>query len=172
VASLSNYDQSISLLKARFGKKQRIMNAYMKALWNLPVPSNTASSLHELYDTVECHIRGLESLGKKKDSYEDLLVSLILGRLPNPVIRNLTRNHSGDQRSIDELRTGIEREITILESGLENHDDHSQASITGSFFAGERKEQSKLPSRDRKAVNAKPMCVCTVRGLIVLCTIM
>jgi len=70
-----NCDQSISLLEARFGKKQRIINAHMKALWILPVPSNTASSLRELYDTIECHIRGLESLGKSEDTYGDLLVS-------------------------------------------------------------------------------------------------
>jgi len=132
------------------------------------VPSNTASSLRELYDTIECHIRGLESLGKSKDTYGDLLVSLILGRLPMPVIKNLTRNHSEDQWSIDELRTGIEKEITILESGLENREDHNHTSITGSFFAGVYKDYSKRPSGDRKTVSAKPLCVCTVRGLIVL----
>jgi len=85
-----NYDQSISLLEARFGKKQRITNAHhMKALWNLPVPSNTTSSLRELYDTIECHIRGLESLGKKKDSYGNLLVSLIFREIANPCYKEL-----------------------------------------------------------------------------------
>jgi len=132
-----NYEQSISLLEVRFGKEQRIINAHMKALWNLPVPSNIASSLRELYDTTECHIRGLESLGK---TCGDLLVSLILGRFPMPVIRNLTRNHSEDQWCIDELRTGIEKEITILESGLENREDHSHTGITGSFCTGVHKD--------------------------------
>ena len=168
----TNYEQSISLLEARFGKKQRIINAHMKALWNLPTPSNTASSLRQLYDTVETHIRGLESLGKSKDTYGDLLVSLILGRLPTPVIRNITRSHSTDQWTIDELRTGIEREIAILESGLENRDDHSQTSITGSFFTGIRKEKLRSPLGDRRAVSAKPLCVyCKGPHSAVHCTV-
>lgn len=155
----ANYEQSVSLLEARFGKKQRIISAHMKALWNLPTPSNTASSLRQLYDTIESHIRGLESLGKSQDTYGDLLVSLILGRLPKPVIRNLTRNHSRDQWNIDELQASIKREINILESGSENHDDHSQTSITGSFFTGVHKGQSRTPSGERKVVSAKPMCL-------------
>ena len=56
-------------------------------------------------------------------------------------MRNLTRNHTSDEWDIDELRTGIKREITILESGLENREVISQFTLTGSFFAGVRKGQ-------------------------------
>ena len=58
----ANYLQSV--LESRFGKKQRIINAYMQALLDLTTPSNNASSLLQLYDVIESHIRGLESLGR------------------------------------------------------------------------------------------------------------
>ena len=41
----ANYEQSISLLKTRFGKQQRIVNAHMQALLDLQAPTNTAVSL-------------------------------------------------------------------------------------------------------------------------------
>ena len=41
----ANYEQSVTLLEARFGKKQRIINAHMQALLDLPTPSNSATSL-------------------------------------------------------------------------------------------------------------------------------
>ena len=63
------------------------------------------SSLRKLYNIVECYIRGLESLGKKKDTFGDLLVSLILGKLPTAVVRNFTRNYTLDECDIDELCT-------------------------------------------------------------------
>ena len=154
----TNYAESISLLKGRFGKEQRVINAHMKALLDLPVPSNNAASLRQLYDTIESHIRGLESLGSKTDTSGGLLVSLILGKLPPTVIRNLNRAHTSDHWEIDELRAGLEREITILESGLENREVQSQSTLTGSFVAGVRKGQIGLPPGEKR-VSAKPVCV-------------
>jgi len=48
----------------------------MQALVELPSPSNNATSLRQLYDTIESHIRGLESLGKSKDTFGDFLIPL------------------------------------------------------------------------------------------------
>jgi len=56
----ANYEQSVTLLEAQFGKKQRIINAHMQALLDLPTPSNSATSLWQLYDAMESHIRGLQ----------------------------------------------------------------------------------------------------------------
>jgi len=71
------------------------------------------------------HRRPIESLGKKKDSFRNLVISLISGKLPTAVIRYLTRHHA-----FDELRTAIEREVTILEYGLESHEVTSQSTLT------------------------------------------
>ena len=66
----ANYEQSVSLLESRFGKKQQIINAHMQALLDLPAPSNNATSLCQLYDTIESHILGLQSLGKSRTHSE------------------------------------------------------------------------------------------------------
>ena len=95
--SNANYDQSIALLKARFEKQQRIINAHMQALLDLQTPTNAATSLQQLLDSFENHIRGLESLGKNKDSFGDFLIPIVFGKLPAAIRRNLTRDHTSEQ---------------------------------------------------------------------------
>ena len=56
------------------------------------------------------------------------------------------------------MRPGLEREITILESRLENREVQSQSTLTGSFVAGVRKGQIGLPPGEKR-VSAKPVCV-------------
>ena len=119
----ANYEQSVTLLQSRFGKKQRIINAHMQALLELPTPSNNAASLRQLYDTIESHIRGLQSLGKTKETFGDFLIPIVFGKLPSVVRRNLTRDHTSDEWNIDELRSAIEKEIIVLESGVEKPGD-------------------------------------------------
>lgn len=65
----ANYEQSVSFLESRFGKKQRIINTHMQAVLDLPAPSNNASSLRQLYDTIESHTHGLQSLGNPNPHY-------------------------------------------------------------------------------------------------------
>ena len=53
----------------------------MQALLEMPSPSNTLASLRNFYDSVESHIRGLASLGKSEQSYGDLLIPIVIGKL-------------------------------------------------------------------------------------------
>jgi len=155
-----NYEQAVKLLESRFGKKQRIINAHMQALTDLPTPSNSATSLRQLYDTLESHIRGLEALGKSKDTFGDFLIPIIFRRLPSAVRRNLTRDHTSEEWNIDELRSAIEKEITVLESGLDSQGDSSRSTISGTFLAGVRKGHSgQHQLGDKRIVSAKPVCV-------------
>ena len=70
----ANYCQSVDLLKDRFGQPQRIVNAHVPALMNLPNPKNEIKSLREFYDAIENHVRGLLALGWTEESYGALLV--------------------------------------------------------------------------------------------------
>ena len=92
----ASYEQSISLLKSRFGKKERIVNAHYQALLELEVPNNTAHCLWRFHDEIESDIWGLESLGKSKDSFGDFLVPVVYNKLPPVVKQNLTRNHTSE----------------------------------------------------------------------------
>ena len=46
--------------------------------------------MRAFYDSIESHIQGLEMLGKKTETYGDILVS-IKKKLPNEIKRNLAR---------------------------------------------------------------------------------
>ena len=52
----ANYSHSVEILKERFGQTQKIVNAHMQSLLNLPTPRNTLTDLRAFYDSVESHI--------------------------------------------------------------------------------------------------------------------
>jgi len=80
----------------------------------LPTPSNSAISLRQLYDAMESHIQGLLAFGKSKETLRDFLIPIVWGKLPLVVRRNLTHGHTSDEWISDELRSAIEKEITVL----------------------------------------------------------
>ena len=66
---------------------------------------------------IETCIRELESLGQCSDTYGDLLVPIILEKLPGEVRGNLAREHNGDAHwSLPDLRSLIGRKIRIMET--------------------------------------------------------
>ena len=137
----ANYCQSVDLLKDRFGQPQRIVNAHMHALMNLPNPKNEIKSLREFYDAIENHVRGLLALGWTTESYGALLVPMVLGKLPAETRKNLAREHGNLEWTINELRDSIAREIRVLEAGLcvppSPAEDHLRPPIvTASFHTG------------------------------------
>jgi len=135
-----NYDQAITILTQRYGQSHKIEQAHMQALSQINCPTSSLSSLQLFYDTIEAHIRGLAALGKTENSYESMLVPIILGKLPSDVHKNLVREHGIGAWTISELRNAIWKEITILECGsltykgktMESH----QSTLTTTLHAG------------------------------------
>ena len=78
-----NYTKAVQLLKERFGNASKVINAHMQSLLDLPNPKHELTSLQLFYDTMESHIRGLQSLGRSHSSYGDLLVPIVLGKFLN-----------------------------------------------------------------------------------------
>ena len=87
----SNYEQAVTLLKDRFGQPHKVINAHMQALLDIKRPNRQLDNLQKFYDTLETHIRGLSSLGKAQESYGELFIPIILGKLLNDVWKNLAR---------------------------------------------------------------------------------
>ena len=81
LAELNN-QHSITLLHNQFGQAHKLINAHMQALLEMPSPSNLVASLRMFHDSIENHTRGLSSLGKSEGTYGDLLVLIILAKLP------------------------------------------------------------------------------------------
>lgn len=156
----ANYSQSISLLRERFGQPNKIQNAHMQALLEIPSPINELTSLRLFHDSVEAHIRGLSSLGVSKESYGALLVPIILGKLPIPTRKNLAREHANLDWSIDELQAAILKEIRVLETGFYTSDQLSStpsgSHSTASFLTGIRGARTNPPPYSGKK---KQSCV-------------
>ena len=102
-----NYTKAIQLLKERFGNPTKVINAHMQSLLDLQNPNYELASLQLFYDTMENHIRGLESLGKSHNNYGDLLVPIVLGKLPHQLRTNLARDHDSPEWKFAQLRESI-----------------------------------------------------------------
>ena len=107
-----NYQHSIELLENRFGQPHKLINAHMQALLDMPNPNTSLTSLRLFYDTIATHTRALGSLGKSQEVYGDLLVSVILKKLPVEVRRNLAREQTSAEWTFDDLTGAILKEIS------------------------------------------------------------
>ncbi|VDI66322.1 Hypothetical predicted protein, partial [Mytilus galloprovincialis] len=132
--SSANYHKAVELLVNRFGKTHKIVNAYMKALLDLPAPSYTLDSIRNFSDKSEVYIRGLESLGQCQDTYGSLLIPVMLGKLPISVKSNITRENGNDDWTLGNLRKAIQREISIQEASTNGNEACDIP--TASFHAG------------------------------------
>ena len=93
----------------------------MQSLIDIQRPDNSVVSLRTFHGKIETCIRELESLGQCSDTYGDLLVPIILEKLPGEVRRNLALEHNGDAHwSFPDLRSSIGREIRIMDTGQPN----------------------------------------------------
>ena len=97
-------------------------------------------------------------MGKTKETFGDFLIPIVFGKLPSVVRRNLTRDHTSDEWNIDELLGAIEKEITVLESGLERQGDSVRSTVMGSFHTSVRRGQTVQQLGDKKIVSGKQSC--------------
>ena len=142
----ANYSHSVEILKERFGQTQKIANAHMQGLLNLPTPRNTLADLRTFYNSIESHIRGLSSIGITPESYGALLIPVALGKLPAEVRCNLAREQNKSDWNMDELREALLREIRILEQGVFTSTTSLSDTLpmmTASLHAGTRSGHSK-----------------------------
>ena len=111
--------------------------------------------MQAFYDSIESHIRGLTSLGKSPESYGALFTPIILGKLPNDIRKNLAREYSNEEWTLDDLRSNLLNEIQILETGIHssksNHTDLMPTTMA-SLYTGSRHTPPQAIDR-RKSIN-------------------
>ena len=146
-----NYFHAVTILQDRFGQTHKLIAAHMQALLEVPNPTNTLISLRTFHDTIESHSRGLSSLGKSEQTYGDLLVSIILGKLPKDIKQNLARNSTRAEWKFSQLMSAILREIEILETGSSSS---YRSPFTAAFMVN-----SKPPQSNKTQVNKPQSCV-------------
>ena len=113
--SESNYKRAVDLLKERFGQKQVLINAHMDALLKIPAATNDVKKLRSLYDACEGYIHGLESLHVYPESYGDLLIPIVMKKLPDEVRRIMLRSHDETTWTLAYLRKQLRHEVETRE---------------------------------------------------------
>ena len=118
----SNYKEAVTVLEKRFGNKQQIVSKHMDVLLNVePVTSSyNLRGLRQLYDTIESHVRGLQSLGVSSDSYGSLLSSVLLSKLPQELRLILSRELGSDDWKLDRVMQLLETEVQARERASSN----------------------------------------------------
>ena len=102
-----NYKEAVNVLKERFGNKQTLILSYMDSFVQLSVVknSNDVINLRKLYGKIEISVRNLNSLDEKKETYGNLLISIINARLPEKLRLYLSRKFKNNLWNIDDLLT-------------------------------------------------------------------
>ena len=67
----------------------------MQALLKLQnCPNDGTDQLRKIYDSINVHVRGLESLGMTADSYGSLQIPIIMSRMPKEITPQVARETS------------------------------------------------------------------------------
>ena len=100
----ANYDAAINTLNQRFGKPQQIISAHMDDLLRIPgCNGDKPSQLRFVYDKISVHVRGLEALGVDASRYRNLLIPVIMAKLPQDARIQIAKNTKQDVWEIGEL---------------------------------------------------------------------
>ena len=112
----ANYDEAIKILKDRFGNQQIIINSHMEALCNIPNVGSidNVKMLRQLYDKVETHVRSLTSLGVNSGSYGNLMISILMNKLPQ-AMRVIVTKALGSTWALDKMLNTVKSELEARE---------------------------------------------------------
>ena len=104
-------------------------------------------------------------MGKSIDSYGDLLVPIILNKLPPPTRKNMVREHTSNEWNITELQEAIKKEVRVFESELLAGHLPQGTHPTATFHAGTSKPTNTL----RAICHASSAQLCLLQGTSLPC---
>ena len=157
-------------MKIRFRNKQRIISAHLQSLLKLQdCPNDKVTQLRYIYDKINVHVRGLESLGMSQESYGGLLIPIIMQRMPSEITIQVARKVTEDIWPIKEILEIIRCEIEARELGESvlaskqvirqpwPTQMYRKQSIptTKSFFTNEQQGKCYLRSKDHLTISCK-----------------
>eukprot|EP00795_Rhopilema_esculentum_P008683 gene8683-biopygen9689 len=113
-----NYDVAVDLLEQRFARPTTIKRAHINELLNLDAVFNEkhVKKMRELYDTIETHHRGLKALGVDETSYSNIVVPVLMDKVPEAVRLNMIRGSKNHQEwDMEEMLVAFREELEIRE---------------------------------------------------------
>ena len=165
-----NFGRAMNLLRERYGNPQLIISSHMDSLIKLEkVSGSKASSLRNLYDKIESHLRSLLSLGVNSEYYGPMLIPIIVNKLPNEIRLELGRRLGTSNWKISEFMDILKCEITARES----------CDYVNSLCRSDKEGASNFERRDRRITtqalmtNNRPLkcCFCQKNHYHNKCTI-
>lgn len=115
VPTNNNYPVVIDLLKKPFGQPKKIIMAQMRVLVSLSKPTTNRVGLRKFVDCLESYIRGLDALQKTTDTYGDLLVYILLDKIPADLRRSLARQTGTVDWDLMSLQAALVKEKETME---------------------------------------------------------
>ena len=105
------------MLQERYGDKQVLISMHMNKLSKLSNSrnSNDPKYLRQLYNNIDTHVHSLSSLGVDPDSYDPMLIPVVMSKLPENLKLNITRQFNQDLWDIKLVLESFENELAALE---------------------------------------------------------
>lgn len=118
-----NYEKAIQSLKTRFGKKDLLVEFYVRELLKLVLSRNKNSSLVSTYDKLETHLRALESLDVTTDMCAAMLFPLVESSLPEEILRTWQRSMAVSADDVNSTaKDRLTQLMTFLGKEVENEE--------------------------------------------------
>ena len=113
----ANYAKAVTTLQKRFGGTQQIISKHMEALLQIESVSSAQNvkALRRLYDNISSHIRSLESLEVKEETYGNLLCPILITKIPAELQLIVSRKVPEAEWKLKQLMTVVEEEIIARE---------------------------------------------------------
>lgn len=99
------YKSAKEYLLERFGQQNEIRQAHLNKLQelNFSKPAHDAKGLSILFNEVKVHVRVLESIGVKTESYGFMLSSILMHKIPKYLLREWTKEADRDCNDLNAL---------------------------------------------------------------------
>ena len=141
----------------------------MDALLKIPAATNDVKKLRSLYDACEGYIHGLESLDGYPESYGDLLIPIVMKKLPEKVRRIMLRSLDETTWTLADLREKLRHEVETREKSSLGQSDkevsvpnppfNSKFPTAGALFFGAlRRENAKNACTFRDGPHPSDSC--------------
>lgn len=167
-----NYKHAVEILKTRFGNKQHIINEHMAALLKLQdYPNQKVSQIRYIFDNINVHVRGLETLGMPSENYGSLLIPIIMSRMPKEITTQVARKITQEVWPIDEILEIIKSEIEAKEFAERVTSTEKNQERKNNNFSKPTSPQATVQSFVANNSRKPPVCVfCKGEHLSVTCT--
>ena len=113
----ANYTAAYELLKERFGNEHLVIQAHMKQITQVKkVVRGTGAELRKLSDSIQSHVRSLESKGIDKGHFGALLIPMIQDKIPEDVDLLISRKMGKESWNLDVYLQHLQDEVEARES--------------------------------------------------------